>query len=186
MKMRVLLPCWPCYALRDASKSSKWKKSQSFYIQRRQEEIGQVGQVGPEMSDKFQALLTQLKAGAMVPHWTSIGKHTNRVWLQRLENQVFQSSRSPWSFFVSKTVALSQNCWQQAWGCLWSSHACTLFSEPKKDNKPWDLLQRRACRPKPHFHLLDCICRLCSFCILFAQTKRFLARNHSIAAPSHV
>ena len=89
-----------------------------------------------EMSDKFQALLTQLKAGAMVPHWTSIGKHTNRVWLQRLENQVFQSSRSPWSFFVSKTVALSQNCWQQAWGCLWSSHACTLFSEPKKDNKP--------------------------------------------------
>lgn len=41
MKMRVLLPCWPCYALRDASKSSK---SKSFYIQRR-EEIGQVGQV---------------------------------------------------------------------------------------------------------------------------------------------
>ena len=44
LKMRVLLPCWPCYALRDASKSSK-SKSQSFYIQRRQEEIGQVGQV---------------------------------------------------------------------------------------------------------------------------------------------
>lgn len=39
-----------------------------------------------EMSDKFQALLTQLKAGAMVQsHWTSIGKHTKIAMTTAIE-----------------------------------------------------------------------------------------------------
>ena len=130
LKMRVLLPCWPCYALRDAS---KWKKSQSFYIQRRNR-TSRTSRTGNVLS--FKRCWPSWRPAQWCHIGPPIGKHTNRVWLQRWKDWVFQSSRSPWSFFVSKTVALSQNCWQHAWGCLWSSHACTLFSEPKKDNKP--------------------------------------------------
>lgn len=121
---------------------------------------------------KFHAL-TQLKGGAMVPHWTSIS-HTNRYDYFNIKSSRVQEVREVFGFQKSLL--------------------CRRIVDRPED-APFSTNQRKtqAVGPAP----TSCMQTQTSFPLglhmqvfahsaKFAQTKRFLTSKHGNAAPSHV
>ena len=138
------------------------------------------------MSDKFQALLTQLKAGAMVPHWTCI----SQTYQSRLTTAIGKLSlpefKKSVKFFCFKNRCFVAELLTTGLRMLVVVSCLHPFQRTKERQQavgpaPTSCMQAQTSFPLAGLHMQALL-----ILYIICPNQRFLTRKHSIAAPSHV